>query len=647
MALAAVAVPALFVAAFLGWSLITTVSQVEREVETALVSERQIGDLRALLQKEHGDIARVPSEFDPTKLDVLVATLNSTAGQIDDAISAVSANERIVPKATADQIRFARDEMMRATKEIVEATKGFQQATAQELVYGPFEANFGSVVALLDGIRMNVDHISRTAREDLKTSSAWAWVIAPVGVLLILAAVGAGLWFVRQSVIRPVSAIVKSMAELVQGNHEFALPGVNRKDEIGEMSRAVGVFRDAAIEKIRLEGQTEEQRRSAEEERSRSTAVQARAAEEQASAIRALAEGLHRLSQGDLTFRLTDEFTEEYAQIKEDFNSTVAALQETIGAIAAATREVTNTSAEISSSTTDLSQRTEEQAASLEETSASMEEISATVKKNAENAQQANQFAISTREVADQGGQIVGEAVSSMARIEESSNKISDIIGVIDEIAFQTNLLALNAAVEAARAGEAGRGFAVVAAEVRSLAQRSSQAAKDIKDLINKSSSQVQEGVELVNKAGAALNEIVGSIKKVADIVSGIATASSEQATGIDQINTALSQMDEVTQQNSALVEENAASAKSLEQQASAMDERVRQFQVGDVNVETARVQAPALQPEKPAKEQAPAPAKAKAPVAPKQKANGRGPVGRMQAAVAHAFQEDSEWKEF
>ena len=175
---------------------------------------------------------------------------------------------------------------------------------------------------------------------------------------------------------------------------------------------------------------------------------------------------------------------------------------------------------------------------------------------------------------------MVAEAVGAMARIEESSRKIADIIGVIDEIARQTNLLALNAAVEAARAGDAGRGFAVVASEVRSLAQRSSQAAKDIKDLITNSSTQVQEGVDLVNRAGTSLNEIVESIKKVSDIVADIATASAEQATGLDQINQALSQMDEVTQQNSALVEENAATAKTLEHQSNAMDERVSMFRI-------------------------------------------------------------------
>ena len=300
-------------------------------------------------------------------------------------------------------------------------------------------------------------------------------------------------------------------------------------------------------------------------------------AAQQTYIVDSLAQGFKNLAEGNLTFRLTD-FPEGYWQVRDDFNGAMERLQETIQAIAAATHEVSSASAEISASTTDLSQRTEEQAASLEETSASMEEISATVKKNAENAGAANQSAGTTREVAGHGGEIVAKTVDAMARIEESSRKISEIIGVIDEIARQTNLLALNAAVEAARAGESGRGFAVVASEVRSLAQRSAQAAKDIKDLITKSNSQVKDGVDLVNRAGTALTEIVDSIKKVAEIVAEIANASNEQAIGIGQVNVALNQMDEVTQQNSALVEQNAAAAKTLEDQAKVMDERISFF---------------------------------------------------------------------
>ncbi len=369
------------------------------------------------------------------------------------------------------------------------------------------------------------------------------------------------------------------------------------------------------------------------------------------------------LAGGDLTQRITADYQGNFAILKSNANTMADRIGATIAEIKASAAEVTNASAEISTSTTDLSQRTEEQAASLEQTSASMEEIASTVKNNAENAQQANASASATRDVADRGGQVVAQAVQAMAGIEESSRKISDIIGVIDEIARQTNLLALNAAVEAARAGEAGRGFAVVASEVRSLAQRSSQAAKDIKDLITNSNDQVKGGVELVNRAGTALTEIVESIKKVADIVADIASASNEQSTGIEQVNKALTQMDEVTQQNSALVEENAATAKTLEHQAKAMDEQVSFFKLHAV----AEDRPAAKHAAQPAAARAPRPAAAppsrgpaavKQPAAPKQQpaaapkraaaaTNAGGPVRRMQAALATAVNQEPDWKEF
>ena len=364
-----------------------------------------------------------------------------------------------------------------------------------------------------------------------------------------------------------------------------------------------------------------------------------------AKALDDLIRMLSALADGDLTQRIEAEYKGSFGTLKNDANTMAERIGSTITEIMAAAREVTNASAEISTSTTDLSQRTEEQAASLEETSASMEEIATTVKKNAENAQQANQQATGTQEVADRGGQVVAKAVEAMARIEESSRKISDIIGVIDEIARQTNLLALNAAVEAARAGDAGRGFAVVASEVRSLAQRSSQAAKDIKDLITNSSAQVKDGVDLVNRAGASLHEIVDSIKKVAGIVSDIAAASAEQSTGIDQINRALAQMDEVTQQNSALVEENAATAKTLEQQAKSMDSRVSFFRV-DAKADEEPEQAREVRKEKSQVLPVRRTNGAGKPAATPRRANGANPVGRMQGALATALRAD-EWEEF
>jgi methyl-accepting chemotaxis protein len=448
-----------------------------------------------------------------------------------------------------------------------------------------------SLVAVKDGAA------TRYAQAQMSAAGLRQNVLYAIGFMAAL--VGLLALYFGQRVSRPIVQIVAVMRQLIAGNLDAPLPKITRADEIGDMAKAVAAFRAAAIEKVQLENRAAEQRQHADEqrlrsedERRRNAEAQADAAAEQARAIAALADGLTKLADGDLMIRLDDGFTESYRRIKDDFNRMIERLEQTIVEIAAATHEVTNASAEISTSSSDLSQRTEEQAASLEETSAAMEEISKTVKQNAESARQANASAARACDVAYSGGKVITQAVEAMAQIEGSSRKVSDIIGVIDEIARQTNLLALNAAIEAARAGEAGRGFAVVASEVRSLAQRSAQAAKDITDLITSSSGQVQRGVDLVNKGGAALTEIVESIKNAAAIVSDIAAASAEQATGLDQVNTALAQMNEVTQQNSALIEENAATARTLEQQAAAMDERVGSFRIDAALAEATSMRA-------------------------------------------------------
>lgn len=328
------------------------------------------------------------------------------------------------------------------------------------------------------------------------------------------------------------------------------------------------------------------------------------------------------LAEGDLTQSMDGEFEGEFAELRDAVNATMGKLMAMVTEIGTASGTIASAANEISQGTADLSQRSEEQASSLEETASSMEELTGTVRQNADNAREANQLASSARDEAGKGGEVVGKAIDAMSEINKSSKQIADIIGVIDEIAFQTNLLALNAAVEAARAGEQGRGFAVVAAEVRNLAQRSASAAKEIKTLINESVEKVTEGSKLVDQSGETLSEIVGSVKKVSDIIAEIASASQEQASGIDQINKAVVQMDEMTQQNAALVEEAAASSEAMTDQATSLDDLMGFFDTGDNR-------------------------RAAPPAAAQRSARTAKPAPTRRRASAKKEEGDSEWEEF
>jgi len=284
---------------------------------------------------------------------------------------------------------------------------------------------------------------------------------------------------------------------------------------------------------------------------------------------------------GDLTSRIvTASKSEVYGALCQRINELIASFAAIVSSVKQATNAVARGAQEISRGSTDLSGRTEQQASSLEQTAASMEEMTATVRQNADNTTQANGLAAVARDQANKGGAVVSKAVGAMSEISQSSKKISNIISVIDEIAFQTNLLALNAAVEAARAGEQGRGFAVVASEVRNLAGRSATAAKEIKELIRDSEEKVVEGSSLVSESGQALEQIVGAVKKVSDIIAEIAASSQEQSKGIDEVNKALSKLDEVTQQNAALVEETSAASQAMAEESEKLDQLLAKYQV-------------------------------------------------------------------
>jgi methyl-accepting chemotaxis protein len=411
-----------------------------------------------------------------------------------------------------------------------------------------------------------------------------------VSFLLAIAAIMIGI----RRIATPITRITASMNNLAAGDLQSVIPFAERKDEIGEMAEAVVVFRNAGREKVRLEGEAEAGRSQSEKDRQAREEQERREAAELKFAVDALGAGLGRLADGDVAYRIEDNFVSHLDKLRVDFNHSVGKLETALRSVGENAIAIGNGSEEIRVAADDLSRRTEQQAASVEETAAALEEITTTVRDAAKRAEEAGQLVSRTRAGAEKSGMIVKEAVSAMTRIEESSSQITNIIGVIDDIAFQTNLLALNAGVEAARAGDAGKGFAVVAQEVRELAQRSANAAKEIKALINSSGEQVKAGVRLVGDTGKALDEIVGEVQEINRHVMSIVESAREQAIGLNEINTAVTTIDQGTQQNAAMVEQTTAASHGLAREASNLNGLLEQFRLGG-GVPARSVAAPAL----------------------------------------------------
>jgi len=442
-------------------------------------------------------------------------------------------------------------------------------------------------------------------KKHLKAQTGATILITYVSMLSgLVVVIGIGVFGLKAALLKPLNGLVIIMERLARGEHQTRIDGADRRDEIGAMARALEVLKTAGLDKERLEAATAAERSLTDQERRQNEQARAQAAKAQADVVNAVGAGLEQLAKGDLTFRLHDAFTAEYEKLRSDFNLAMSQLQDTMKMVVGRTAGLHAGGVEIAQASEGLSKRTEQQAASLEETAAALDQITATVKKTAEGALHARKVVSDAKAETEKSGQVVKDAVGAMTGIEDSAKHISQIIGVIDEIAFQTNLLALNAGVEAARAGDAGRGFAVVASEVRALAQRSADAAKEIKTLISTSTSQVAQGVARVDETGQALERIAAYVAQINSVVAEIAGSAQEQATGLHEVNTAVNQMDQMTQQNAAMVEQATAASHSLREEAEGLAALMDQFRIGATEgraTQPTRAPVPAVRPPNPA----------------------------------------------
>ena len=482
-----------------------------------------------------------------------------------------------------------------------------------------------------------IDAVVETDNQNLKAIKDDIAAFETLMLTLVLGTVGAGLllgggvafYIATNELSRPIQKVTDTMKRLAGGDLGTEVPYAGRKDEIGEMAAAVAVFRQNAITVRDLNAQEEILReKSADLQSSIATVVHAAAAGDFSSRISkdyqnedlnrfarsvnelvaGVEEGIAEtrrvigaLAEGDLTQSMDGNFRGAFAELQQNVNSTLSTLQRTMRDVRSSTDAINGNSGELRTASDDLSKRTEQQAAALEQTSAALDEITVAVKNSTERANEASTMVGEATQSAKQSGAVVRNAIDAMGRIEQASSEISQIISVIDEIAFQTNLLALNAGVEAARAGEAGKGFAVVAQEVRELAQRAASAAKDVKGLITKSGSEVSVGVKYVQETGTALSDIETRVVAINERIHSIATAAREQATGLQEVSTAINQMDQVTQHNAAMVEETSAATHKLKAEADGLADLVARFRTGEgaprvaaVRAETRPVESPA-----------------------------------------------------
>lgn len=512
------------------------------------------------------------------------------------------------PRLANDETRNALDTFVRDWNEYRShaeetsraATAGSPQAIALFRVARPY---FVTVNKAADTLRVKqsqaIDALVAEAKDNYQTSQ-WIVIGTVIGVAVLTMTM---LMLLVRLIARPVGAMSGLLGKLAAGERSVAIPANDARDEVGDMMRAAAALRDQLAQADRQKD------------------------EQAALIVSTIGTGMQALAAGDLTARIDVALDGPFASLASDFNHAMTQVEQAMVAVRGVSEGLRAASGEIRSASEDLSQRTEQQAASLEETAASMHQITDMVGRSASDAKRADAVAADASSAAQSGGQVVREAVAAMSGIERSSHEISEIISVIDGIAFQTNLLALNAGVEAARAGDAGKGFAVVASEVRALAQRSADAAKDVKSRIVASNEQIESGVELVAETGRSLEQIIGRVEEIKALIGSLAHSAEQQAGGLGQVNVAVDEMDDVTQRNAAMVEETTAAARELTDKANELATYVARFQI--------RAASPVAMPV--ARSVSPAPAPAPSPSKPAIRLVSQG-----NTALA-----DDEWREF
>jgi len=460
------------------------------------------------------------------------------------------------------------------------------QEAAADLVHisAQRQEEFRSAAADVDGMWSQLTAFAEMQRQnaaDERTdANSMSLGTTILGVVIAILA-GVGLTVTLKG---PINQITSAMRRLADGKLETSIVGERRADEIGDMARALGVFKNNAIAKVEIEERSEIERSKAEEERHRND-EEKRAVEEQIDfAVTALAQGLGRLAQGDISQTIATPFFGRLEQLRNDFNASLLRLQETIDQIRTNTRMIEGNAGQMDLAAGDLARRTEQQAVALEEIAAAIEEITTTVRSSAACADDAHQIITDTKQAADSSSQVVASAIDAMSKIEAASDEIVQIIGVIDEIAFQTNLLALNAGIEAARAGEAGKGFAVVAQEVRELAQRSAEAGQRIKQLIGRSQTEIANGARVVRETSEVLESISAKVVTASEQMDVIARSSREQYNALHEVNSSVNRMDQMTQQNAAMVEETSAATKELADETRILLQLIDQFQLAETD---------------------------------------------------------------